>query len=156
MNLDAIDLAIINAFRKNARTPYKEVADELGISTSAVQARFRKMKKTGLVRGSMINVNFHKLGGIITQMGIKTINSQTKQVVDYIYKLKLTNALIYCWECTGHYNILCWIFLKDPIELHAVKYMIQNHPAVVEVNASIITEMSEHYDEVNLDHLLRR
>jgi Lrp/AsnC family transcriptional regulator for asnA, asnC and gidA len=156
MNLDEIDLAIINAFRKNARTTYKKVAEETGISTSAVQARFRKMKKLGLIRGSMINVNFHKLGGIITQMGIKTINSQTKQVVDYIYKLKLTNALIYCWDCIGHYNILCWIFLKDPIELHAVKYMIQKHPAVVEVNASKITEMFTHYDEVNLDHLVKR
>jgi DNA-binding Lrp family transcriptional regulator len=65
MNLDEIDLAIINAFRKNARTTYKKVAEETGISTSAVQARFRKMKKLGLFRGAMINVNFHKLKGIL-------------------------------------------------------------------------------------------
>ncbi len=114
------------------------------------------MKKTGLVKGSTVNVNFYKLGGVITQMGIKTVNSLARQVVDYIYGLKLTNALIYCWESVGHYNIFCWIFLKNPLDLNAVKYMIQKHPAVIEVNASIINEMSSHYDEVSLEHLLTR
>lgn len=153
MKLDSIDLAIINAFRKDARSTFTGIAKELRISTSAAQARFKKMEKAGLIKGSMITLNLYKIGSYITQMGIKTINSQTKKVVDYIHKLKLQNAEIYCWESMGHYNIFCWIFIKDPIKLHMIKHMIQQHPAVIEVNASILTEINFHYENINLEHI---
>lgn len=156
MKLDSTDLAIINALRKDARSTFTEIAEEIGISTSAAQARFKKMEKAGLIKGSMIIPNFNKMGSYITQMGIKTIIPQTRKVVDYIRELKLDNAAIYCWESMGHYNIFCWIFIKDPMKLHTIKQIIQQHPAVIEVNASIITELSWHYENVTLDHIMKR
>ncbi len=155
MRFDSIDLAIINVLRKDARSTFKEIAEKLGISTSTAQARFKKMEEAGLIKGSMIIPNFNKTGTYITQMGIKTINPQTRQVVEYIRELKLPNAAIYCWEGMGHYNIFCWIFIKDPIKMHTIKHMIQQHPAVIEVNASLITELNWHYNNCTFDHILK-
>jgi hypothetical protein len=77
---------------------------------------------------------------------IRSIESETQEVLDYIYGLKLEKANILCWEVIGHYNILTWIHLREPIKLHAIKYMVQQHPSVIEVNASILTEFTRVYN----------
>jgi hypothetical protein len=104
------------------------------------------MKKSGLIKGSTIGVNVYSLNGYIAQLCIRCIESETQDVLDYIYRLKIEKANILCWECAGHYNVLTWMHLKDPIKLHMVKYMVQQHPSVIEVNASIFTEFTKYYN----------
>jgi DNA-binding Lrp family transcriptional regulator len=135
-------MAILKILWQDARRNFKSVAKEVGISTSAVQARFNKMKKAGLIKGSTVKVNVYNLKGYIAQLCIRSVESETQAVINYIYSLKMENANILCWECAGHYNILSWLYLKEPIKLHAIKYLVQQHPSIIEVNTSIFTEYS--------------
>jgi Lrp/AsnC family transcriptional regulator, regulator for asnA, asnC and gidA len=155
MKFDSTDLAIINILRKDARRSFTSIAKELDISPTAVHSRFAKMKKVGLIKGSVVHMDFIKSGGYIAQMAIKTVASETKNVAKYLYELKLRNAVVYCWECMGHYNVFAWIYLKDVLSVYTIKRMIMQNPAVIEVNASIITELNRHYDKFDLESILK-
>jgi Lrp/AsnC family transcriptional regulator, regulator for asnA, asnC and gidA len=131
---------------QDARRNFKSIAEELGVSTSTLKARFNKMKESGLINGTTVEVDVYKLDGYIAQLCIRSIESKTQEVLDYIYRLRLEKANILCWECAGHYNILTWIYLKEPIKLHIIKHMVQQHSSVIEVNASIFTEFTKLYN----------
>ncbi|MFB3888981.1 MAG: Lrp/AsnC family transcriptional regulator [Candidatus Bathyarchaeia archaeon] len=155
MKFDSVDLAIVNILRKDARRSFTSIARELGISPTSVHSRFSKMKKAGLIRGSVIHMNLYQSGGYVAQMGIRTVASEAKNVAEYLYGLKLRNAVVYCWECMGHYNVFAWIYLKDILSVYTIKRMITQNPAVIEVNASIITELASHYDKFDVGNKLK-
>lgn len=51
MLLDALDHAILDALRKDARTPHAAIGREIGISGPAVLARVRKLEEAGTILG---------------------------------------------------------------------------------------------------------
>jgi transcriptional regulator, AsnC family len=50
--LDETDLKILDIITKNARTPFKDVAQECGISRAAVHQRVNRMIEMGVIVGS--------------------------------------------------------------------------------------------------------
>ncbi|MGQ9460993.1 MAG: Lrp/AsnC family transcriptional regulator [Candidatus Bathyarchaeaceae archaeon] len=48
--LDEVDRKIIEALRKDARTPFTEISKNLGISDATVHFRVKKMLKTGIIK----------------------------------------------------------------------------------------------------------
>jgi DNA-binding Lrp family transcriptional regulator len=158
LKIDALDLAIVKALRADARRTFESIAEELGMSPSAVKSRFNKMKRSGLIRGSTVIVDWFKLGAHITQLCVRTIESETENVVEYINGLEVENGLVSCWEVFGHYNILAWIWLMDPLKLHLLKQMVQRHPGVIEVNISIFSNLTHLYEsnvELKLPGMVR-
>lgn len=55
--LDNIDRKIIEMLQKNARTPVKEIAKEVFLSSPAVSARIRHLEKNGLITGYHAQIN---------------------------------------------------------------------------------------------------
>ncbi|NIQ06176.1 MAG: AsnC family protein, partial [Candidatus Korarchaeota archaeon] len=47
--IDEIDVKIIRALQKDARTTFTDIARDCGVSTDTISKRFRKMKKADLV-----------------------------------------------------------------------------------------------------------
>ncbi len=156
MKLDSIDLVIINILRKDGRKSFTSIAKKLDISPAAVHKRFSKMEKAGLIKGFTLPTNFSGLGGYIAQMGIKTVNSETNNVIEYLYRLKLRNASIYCWKCIGTYNIFVWFFLKDLLSIHTIRHILMQNPAVTETNISILTEYTDYTDKIDVGDILKK
>jgi Lrp/AsnC family leucine-responsive transcriptional regulator len=148
--IDAVDLAIIRALRSDGRRKYKSIANEVGISTTAVQSRVNKLKRYGIITGFAAAPTINAFGKYITQLCIRTKESDTKRVIDFIYGLKLENARIRCWECIGHYNILSWIHLQETIDLHAITYVVRQNPSVIEVRAVVLTEFRHHPEDLEI------
>ncbi len=49
--MDSTDKKILDMIRVNARMPYQEIADRIGLSRVAVQKRISKMEKSGVIIG---------------------------------------------------------------------------------------------------------
>jgi Lrp/AsnC family transcriptional regulator for asnA, asnC and gidA len=60
--MDKIDLAIIDKLTDDARTSFREIAKELGISPDTVINRYAALQKEGAIRGSTIIINPKKVG----------------------------------------------------------------------------------------------
>ena len=50
-NIDEIDRKILQIITQNARKPFKDVAEQVGISRAAVHQRVQKMFDNGVITG---------------------------------------------------------------------------------------------------------
>jgi Lrp/AsnC family transcriptional regulator for asnA, asnC and gidA len=62
MKMDKTDLAIISKLTKDARTSFRRIAKELGISPDTVINRYAALQNEGVIRGSTIVINPKKIG----------------------------------------------------------------------------------------------
>lgn len=60
--IDDLDRKILQIITRNARIPFKDVADECGVSRAAIHQRVQKMYDTGVIIGSGYQVNPKMLG----------------------------------------------------------------------------------------------
>ena len=56
--LDSIDKKIIEILQANARTPIKDIASEVFLSSPAVSSRIEKMEKAGIISGYHAQINY--------------------------------------------------------------------------------------------------
>lgn len=60
--LDELDRKILNVISKNAKMPFKDVAEVCGVSRAAIHQRVQKMYDNGTILGSGYQINPKKLG----------------------------------------------------------------------------------------------
>jgi Lrp/AsnC family transcriptional regulator for asnA, asnC and gidA len=60
--VDKIDLAIVDKLTKDARTSFRKIAENLGVSPDTIISRYAALQKEGVIRGSTIVINPKKLG----------------------------------------------------------------------------------------------
>ena len=60
--LDTADKIILDILQENAKTPLKDIARKVYLSTPAVSARIEKMEKEGIITGYYAQVNPLALG----------------------------------------------------------------------------------------------
>src|SRR5688500_19837831 len=59
--LDSLDISILNALSKDARTPFTEIAKDLNVSSGTIHVRIRKMETMGIITTSRLNINYRAL-----------------------------------------------------------------------------------------------
>jgi Lrp/AsnC family leucine-responsive transcriptional regulator len=62
MQVDEVDMKILSALCKNARTSLDEIARELGVSLMVVRYRLKKLKESGVLLGFRALIDQRKLG----------------------------------------------------------------------------------------------
>ncbi|MCW4034281.1 MAG: Lrp/AsnC family transcriptional regulator [Candidatus Bathyarchaeota archaeon] len=135
VNIDGIDLKIIRALQKDARTVFADIARDCGVSTDTISKRFRKMKKTGIIRGTTILLNPKSFGfECVGSLGVDVSYPHLMNVVESIQKIP---EIVSCTRSMGKHDIFCIAVLKNVGRLSQVKELIKGHPAVREVTTSI-------------------
>jgi len=123
--------------QKDARISFVDIAKELKVSPGLVQARFNKMKKAGLIKGSTLILNSALMPIKNFSIGIRALDSELEEVVKYLNGLEIDEVLVLSWITFGLYNISALIISKDVFQVHRLKQLIQKHPAVKDVVISI-------------------
>lgn len=110
--LDDTDLRILDIISKNARTPFKDVAADVGVSRAAVHQRVNRMIELDVIVGSGYYIDPKKIDfktctyiGIFLEKG-----SLYSTVTD---KLKLIPEVVECHYTTGQYAIFVKVYAKD-------------------------------------------
>lgn len=117
--IDNTDIKILSALMIDAKTPYTEIADKICVSGGTVHVRMKKLERLGIVTGSTLNINFHKLGYDITAfLGIYLEKSSLyDEVAAALAKIPEVLNIHYT---TGQYSIFVKIACKDTIHLREV------------------------------------
>ena len=146
MKYDSLDFKILRALQKDARAAFADIAKELNVPAGIVQARYNKMRKAGLIKGSTLILDMDKVGITCSaSIGITALASKIEEVIDHINGLKLKDAVVITWITFGRYNISAVIFSKSLIEVHKIKQLIQQHPAVIEASINLNKNYYENY-----------
>ncbi len=88
VRIDEIDLNIIRALQKNARTSFASIAADCGVSTDTISKRFKKMKKAGVIRGTTILLNPKSFGNeCVGSLGIDVSYPYLRDVVESVRRV---------------------------------------------------------------------
>ena len=114
-HFDHIDKKIIGMLQENARTPIKEIAKEVYLSSPAVSARTSRLEKEGILKGFHAEVNYEAFGyGIKAFINLSVEPYQKKEFYPFIQSVP---NVIECNCVTGDYSMLIEVAYQSTVEL---------------------------------------
>lgn len=135
VRIDGIDVNIIRALQRNARTNLADIARVCHVSTDTISKRFRKMKNTGIVRGTTILLNPKSFGyDCVASLGIDVDYPHVKEIVEFVGNMQ---GVVFCTRSMGKYDIFAIAVLENVGKLGQLKESIKGHPLVRDVTISI-------------------
>lgn len=110
--IDNLDRQILGIISKNARIPFKEVAEVCGVSRAAIHQRVQRLIDMGVITGSGYEINPGMLGfKTCTYIGVKLERgSMYKDVVPEFNKIP---EVVECHFTTGPYTMLIKLYARD-------------------------------------------
>lgn len=155
MKYDSLDLEIIRRLQQDSRRSFADIARELSVPAGVVQARYVKMKKTGLIAGSTLVIDLSRIGiNFAASIGIVAHESEVEEVKKYLEGLRIENGWINVWTAFGRYNLAMAVFLRNSREIFKITQMIKLHSAVESVEVSLGNEVSYNIQNFHLEQLL--
>lgn len=122
--LDNIDKKIINMLQKNARTPIKDIAKEVFLSSPAISARIEKLEKSGIIIGYHAQVNPFLFGyNIRAFINLEVEPFQKKEFYPFIQGIP---NVIECNCVTGDYAMLISVVFQTTVQLDHFINELQN------------------------------
>ena len=113
--LDTIDLQIIEMLQSDARTPLKEIAASVFISSPAVSTRIERLKEEGYIRGFHAQVDPELLGYHIKAFINLDMSPEDKpKFLEYINECP---NVIECNCVTGDYSMILEVMFQKTSDL---------------------------------------
>lgn len=115
--IDRLDRQILQELRKDARTPYTDIAKKLVVSGGTIHQRMAKLTESGIVEGSSIKINSQKLGldvTVILGIHLKTAKD-ARTMIDKLKKIKNVTEIYYT---TGNYALIIKVVTKTIRDYH--------------------------------------
>lgn len=139
---DNLDRKILNVIISNARTPFKDIADECSVSRAAVHQRVQRMIENKIITGSGYHVDYKLLGyKTFTYVGIKLEKgSLFREVANALKEIK---EVVECHFTTGAYAILIKVISQDNAHLMQIlSELIQTIPGIMSTETMISLEQN--------------
>ncbi|MDR0421864.1 MAG: Lrp/AsnC ligand binding domain-containing protein [Proteiniphilum sp.] len=140
--IDRLDRLILEIISQNARTPFRDVAEQCGVSRAAIHQRVQRMIEHGVITGSGYHVSPNVLGySTSAYIGVKLEKgSMYKNVIPYFEKIPEVTE---CHYTTGPYTLLVKIFARDNTHLmNLLNNRIQEIPGVMATETMISLSQS--------------
>ncbi|RLG57565.1 MAG: AsnC family transcriptional regulator [Hadesarchaea archaeon] len=128
MELDAIDRKLLNLLQEDAKMPYAELAKRLGISSSGVHKRVRRLVEGGVIKKFVAvidpQISGKKLKAFI---GISTSPGACGQVIAQLSKRP---EVLEIHEAAGEHDLFIKIITDDTLKLNEILHEMDRIPGV--------------------------
>lgn len=139
--LDDIDKEIIYMLMDNAKSSLALISKNVGISTTAVHQRIKKLEYAGIIENSVSFLNPRKIGyKVVSYIGV--FLEQPSHYQDAIKALKEVNEVVEAHYTTGNYTIFLKVLCKDNDHLMKILNKIQKLKGVTRTETFISLEQS--------------
>jgi DNA-binding Lrp family transcriptional regulator len=137
VELDEIDVKILGALIRDARTKLKEIAEECGLTSNAVFKRIKHLKDVGVIVGTTLYPDAREFGYThVATVGVNLDYTQEDEIVKLILERTKMN-LIELSSSLGKYDLTAFMFAKSLQELDSITQAIRKHPGVKRVAVNI-------------------
>ncbi|NLY23716.1 MAG: AsnC family transcriptional regulator [Bacteroidales bacterium] len=140
--IDKLDRQILEIISQNARIPFRDVAEQCGVSRAAIHQRVQRMIENKVITGSGYHVNAKVLGyASSAYIGVKLEKgSMYKNVIPEFDKIPEVTE---CHFTTGPYTLLVKLYARDNEHLmDLLNNRIQEIPGVVATETMISLSQS--------------
>lgn len=133
--VDDIDIEIIRALQRDARTNFADIAKKCGVSIDTISKRFQRLRRTGIIKGTTILLNPKSFGyDCVANFGLTVDHFYIGEVVDFLKKIP---EVVFCTPAIGRYNLFVVLVLENVSKLNVIKEYIKGHPRIKDLEASI-------------------
>jgi len=116
MTLDETDIELIKELKKDARQPYREIAQKLGVAEGTVHNRVAKLQEQGIIKRFIPDIDYSKLGyDLTTVVGVTVQGGRLPDVEEMISKEPNVSAV---YDVTGEYDCIFIARFKTREELN--------------------------------------
>ena len=142
--IDTLDRKILKIITLNARIPFKDVAEQCGVSRAAIHQRVQKLFDTGVIIGSGYQVNPKMLGyNLCVYVGIKL--EKGSMYNDVVRALEQIPEVVESHFTLGSFSMLIKLYARDDRDLMALlNSKIQMIPGVSKTET--LTSLEQHID----------
>lgn len=140
-HLDSVDKEIIYMLMDNAKTSLAHISKNVGISTTAVHQRIKKLEQAGVIENSISFLNPKKIGyKVVSYIGV--FLDQPSHYTDAIKALKDVNEVVEAHYTTGNYTIFLKVLCRDNDHLMEILNKLQKLKGVTRTETIISLEQS--------------
>ena len=135
--LDDLDQKIIRCLIQNARMPYSEIGQQVGISRVAVKMRVQALEKKGIIEEYTTIINPQKISGAIScYFEIETLPDTLEEVISILEK---NDTVTQIYRVTGKSRLHVHAVSPSQEELEQFLHGTMDHlPGVLECSTNII------------------
>ena len=135
--LDNLDQKIIRCLIQNARMPYSEIGQQVGISRVAVKMRVQALEKKGIIEEYTTIINPQKISGAIScYFEIETVPDTLEEVISILEK---NDTVTQIYRVTGKSKLHVHAVSPSQEELEQLLHGTMDHlPGVLECSTNII------------------
>lgn len=138
--LDATDKRIIHKLQENGKETIKEIADLLGMSTTPVYERIKKLERDGFIEGYTAIVNKEKMGFQLVAFCTVSLESHhTDYIEQFEADVKSLPEIMECYHIAGMFDYLLKIYAMDMVDYqHFITHKLAAISNIGRVQSSFI------------------
>ncbi len=140
-HLDATDKEIIYMLMDNAKTSLAHISKNVGISTTAVHQRIKKLEQAGVIENSVSYLNPKKIGyKVVSYIGV--FLEKPSHYPDAVKAMEEINEIVEAHYTTGNYTIFLKVLCKDNDHLMEILNQLQKLKGVIRTETFISLDQS--------------
>lgn len=152
-NFDKIDMKILSFLQQNARITMTELADKVGLSTTPVAERVRRLERENIITGYHAHVNPKAIGqSLLVFVEIKLRSKSGNIFEDFRREVLTVPHILECHLISGEYDYLIKVRLPN---MSAYRNMLGNIllqlPAAAESRSYVVMEEVKEEQTLYLD-----
>ncbi len=122
--MDRIDIKILECLKKNAREKASAIAEEIGLSVSAVTERIKKLEISGVIRDYTVRLDQKKIGNTVS--AIMMVELENISLCDGFEALVASIPnIVSCYYVTGDYYYVLKIITESTESLELIHRTIK-------------------------------
>lgn len=133
-NIDSFDEKIIKILQNDARKPFVEIANTIGLSESAVRRRIKNLTDNNIIKKFTIEIDNSEKTSAITLISVAS-SSDTSTVTSKLLNLEGVDVV---YEITGQYDIAAIISAPAISEINSYIDEVRKIEGVSDTNTVII------------------
>lgn len=135
--MDDIDRRLVRTLLADARTPYAELARQVGLSAASAHERVRKLERDGVLLGSTAVVDARAIG-----LGVSALVSlQQREGVDaddIVAGLEEVAEVEDCWFVAGEEAFVVKVRVADLDDLDRTLRVLRHVPGVTRTRTTVV------------------
>jgi Lrp/AsnC family transcriptional regulator len=113
-NLDKIDTKILSLLQQNSNRTTKSIAEELGMTTTPIFERIKKLEKQGYIKKYVAVLNNKKIGLKQTVFIGITLQGHTRSYLEkFVKQINSFPEVIECHRVSGNFDYLLKLVVED-------------------------------------------
>jgi DNA-binding Lrp family transcriptional regulator len=133
--MDSLDREILDILRRDARTPYTEIAEQVGTSEGTVRNRVERLQEDGVIERFTVATRTGNVKAMI-EIGVD-MNVDTHEVGDLMADW---DAVDFVWQVSGEEDLVLVVDAADTQGVNTLISRAREHEDVISTKTRLILD----------------